>query len=207
MLRALALVGMCLTLAPAAARAQDGCGLYPPGVVGQSTTFLPGACILWESGMPVLWQGLPEDAVAVMRFVFAGGNDGSVSVVTITELPSGTGRLVTRRLRPGRPLADTPPPRRHGLHRTLSTAELARLGTLAADANVWGFAVGTWDGQAGEGETLISVHCQSLDMERIDAGGYRYSGVSISCVRPRALMPLVDEIVRLGGLRDRGLIR
>lgn len=41
-------------------------------------------------------------------------------------------------------------------------------------------------------------------MERADPAGYRFSSINIGCKRPAALMPLIDEVIRLA---DVGMVR
>ncbi|MFN3864077.1 MAG: hypothetical protein ACK4RT_07330 [Erythrobacter sp.] len=80
---------------------------------------------------------------------------------------------------------------------------MARLSALAQQSGTFDHAVGTWD-RSAEGEEGIYLHCQTLDMERVDAGGYRLSSANIGCNRPARLMPLVDEVIRLA---DIGMVR
>ncbi len=45
------------------------------------------------------------------------------------------------------------------------------------------------------------MHCQTLDMERVNAAGYRVSVVNIGCNQPKKLTPFVDEVVRLAKMK------
>jgi hypothetical protein len=89
------------------------------------------------------------------------------------------------------------------VRRRLSPKALAKLAALADTSGTFDHAVGTWDREP-DGEPTLFVHCQTLTMERADAAGVRRSSVHIGCNRPDALMPLIDEVIRLGGI---GMVR
>jgi len=121
----------------------------------------------------------------------------------ITALPDGSGRLEVVgggfKRRDVRSLwVDLRPVRRR-----LSPEALAGLTALAEQSGTFDHAVGTWD-QGPDGEEELFLHCQTLEMERVDAAGYRFSSVNIGCNQPQKLMPLVDEVIRLGGI---GMVR
>lgn len=176
----------------------EDCGTFPPSVEETSGGALSD-CHLAAFGEMPLWKGLPNGATQVMRFAFTDGHGLFFRAVTIVERNDGTAELValgTAR----RTSIRTSERRLPAYRRQLSPEQVARLEKLAEEAGAWEFEVGNWDGNA------LSIHCQTLDMERANAEGYRYSTVNISCNRPAKLMPLVDEIVSLAGLKTDGAL-
>ncbi|WP_086607355.1 hypothetical protein [Erythrobacter donghaensis] len=196
---ALALAAACWA-APAAAA--DDCEILPPQVRERAVYAGFSAKRMCEAGLKPLWQGLPDGAGQVMRFTFTSGHDLFWRSVTITARPDGSGYLevvgggfVRRDIRS--PWVDLKPKRRR-----LSRKSMAALNTLAEQSGTFDYEVGTW--HAGDPPDTLYVHCQTLELERADAAGYRFSAVNIGCKRPEKLMPLVDEVIRLGGI---GMVR
>jgi len=155
-----------------------------------------------EAGLEPLWQGVPDGAVQVMRFTFSSGHALFWRSVTITQAPDGSGRLEVvgggfKRRDVRSTWVDIRPVRRR-----LSPEALAKLAALAEQTGTFDHAVGSW--HAGDSADVIYVHCQTLELERADAAGYRFSSVNVGCLRPAKLMPLVDEVIRLGGI---GMVR
>lgn len=187
--------------APAAAG--DECRMFPPAL-GETATYSgysEGA--MCKAGLKPLWQGVPEGAAQVMRFTFSSGHALFWRSVTITALPDGSGRLEVvgggfERRDVRSPWIDLKPVRRR-----LKAEDMAALITLAEQSGTFAHDVGTWDRRA-DGEVEIYLHCQLLELERADAAGYRFASVNIGCNRPDKLMPLVDEVIRLG---DIGMVR
>ncbi len=126
-----------------------------------------------------------------MRFVFTEGHGAFFRVITITARPNGDADLRVSGADRARQGGRTPS-RHRNVH--LSVETMARISALAAQAGVWDFEVGSWDGEE------IYLHCQLLEMERASATSYRYSSVNIGCNHPAKLMPLVDEVARVAGL-------
>ncbi len=177
--------------------------MSPPAVGGTAAYAGYSEGRMCEAGLKPLWQGLPEGAAQVMRFTFSSGHALFWRSVTITALPDGTGRIEVVGGGYGRrgvrsPWLDLKPVRRR-----LKADEMAALITLAEQSGTFDHEVGTWDRRA-DGEVEIFLHCQTLELERADAAGYRFSSVNIGCNRPDRLMPLVDAVIRLG---DIGMVR
>ena len=188
--------------APAAAETRE-CEIFPSDVPGAAVHSGHSASRMCEAGLKPLWQGVPEGAEQVMRFTLTSGHALFWRTVTITALPDGSGRLevvgggfrhrdVRSRWVDLRPVL-----------RRLSAEELANLAALAGQSGTFDHAVGSWD-QGSDGETDLFLHCQTLEMERADAAGYRFSSANIGCNRPSKLMPLIDEVIRLA---DLGMVR
>lgn len=190
----LALLGAILASFPVAVRANDRCGTYPDIVYEQATYAGWSDCVLKSSGERPLWNQLPQRGALVMRFVFTEGHASFFRAITITQAPDGRARLkVSGAGRPGVKAGLG----KHIRTRTtvLSADDWTGIQALAADAGVWNFEVGSWDGDE------IYMHCQLLEMELADADAYRYSSVNVGCNHPPVLMPLVNEIARLAGLK------
>lgn len=192
---ALPILALALSAAAAAEPEPEFCGIFPPDM-----PFYGGwsGCDLKKLRQPALWQGLPKGAQQVIRLTFTDGHVFFWRSVTVTKLESGEGVLTVlgtsrpTRIRPRMP---------ERLHRTikLTPADLDRIDQLAEAAGVFQFERGSWD-RVGE-EEAIYMHCQTLDMERVNAAGYRVSVVNIGCSQPKKLMPFVDEVVRLAKLK------
>ena len=193
---ALTLLAACCA-APAAAA--DDCGMLAPAVRDGRAYAGYSASRMCAAGLKPLWHGVPDGAAQVMRFTFSSGHAFFWRSVTITALPDGSGLMEVvgggfeRRDVRSRWIDLRP------VRRRLSPEALTDLAALAEQSGTFDHAVGTWDRNA-EGEEEIFLHCQLLEMERADAAGYRFSSVNIGCNRPEKLMPLVDAVIRLGGI-------
>lgn len=192
---ALPFLALALSTAVAAEPESEGCGIYPPDM-----PFYGGwsGCDLKKLRQPALWQGLPKGTQQVIRLTFTDGHVFFWRSVTITRLDSGEGVLTvlgTSRPGPARPVMPA------AVRRTikLTPADLDRIDQLAEAAGVFEFERGSWD-RVGDNESIY-MHCQTLDIERANAAGYRVSVVNIGCNQPRKLMPFVNEIVRLAKLK------
>lgn len=190
----LALSVLALLLA-APALGNDGsesCGIFPPDV-----PFYGGwsGCALKRLRQPALWQGLPKDVQQVTRLTFTDGHMFFFRAVTITQYADGKGVLTVRGTsRPGPMRPAMPAAVRRTIN--LTTADLARIDQLAEQAGVFEFERGSWDGEE------MYMHCQTLDIERANAAGYRVSVVNIGCNQPSKLMPFVREVVRLAKMQN-----
>lgn len=172
--------------------ASTSCGIFPPDM-----PFYGGwaGCRLKELRQPALWKGLPKHAAQVTRLTFTDGHEFFWRTVTITLRADGSGVLTVlgtsraTRIRP--PMPDV-------VRRTtkLTPDDLARLDKLAEEAGVFEFERGSWDGEE------MYMHCQVLDMERVNASEYRVSVVNIGCNQPTKLMPFVREVVRLAKMTN-----
>lgn len=199
----LVLAGLSLAAPSAAAAATRDCALLPPEVRAGAIYAGYSESRMCAAGLKPLWHGLPGGVERVMRFTFSSGHALFWRSVTITALPDGRGRMEVvggghKRRDVRSSWVDIRPVRRR-----LSAETLTALTTLAEQSGTFDHAVGSWDQRAG-GEGEIFLHCQTLDMERADAGGYRFSSVNLGCNRPAKLMPLVDEVIRLA---DIGMVR
>ena len=173
------------------------CDIIPENVEQSSSYSGFAESRMCEAGLPALWKGLPDNTASVMRFTFTSGHSMFFRTVTITEFKSGKARIETvgggfKRRDVRTPWNDISP-----IRRRLSTEKLTQIRALVEEAGVFKFKVGTWD-KSDEDEGRIFMHCQLLEMERMDASGYRFSSVNIGCNRPNRLMPLVDEIIARG---------
>ncbi len=172
------------------------CGTYPDKVIA-----LPyggwSDCALKEFGEKPIWKGLAKGTAQVMRFTFTEGHGSFFRVVTITQSKDGVATLkVDGDSRSG--IRRRPWQRMTVLRKTLSPADMAKLDELGLQTGVWEFDLGSWDGDE------LYMHCQTLDIERANAAGYRYSSVNIGCNQPTKLMPLITEIAGLAGLKTGG---
>jgi len=170
----------------------ESCGIYPPDV-----PFYGGwsGCDLKRLRQPALWKGLPEGAQQVTRLTFTDGHVFFFRSVTITQFADGKGVVAVRGTsRPGPARPTMPAVVRRTIK--LSTADLARIDQLAEQAGVFQFERGSWDGEE------LYMHCQTLDIERANAAGYRVSVVNIGCNQPKKLMPFVNEVVRLAKMKN-----
>ncbi|QZD94103.1 hypothetical protein [Qipengyuania gelatinilytica] len=175
-------------------KAEKGCETYPP----EATVY--GSCDLAEAGEEPLWRGLPEGIEEVSRYAFIDGRGFFWVSVTVTQNTNGTANLRvvgTKR----RTTIQTRPRKRREVSRELTPQEVATLRKLAEDTGTFDFEIGSWD----EADAIY-LHCQTLQMERANSNGYRFSSASISCNRPAKLVPLVEEIARLAGLELDGAI-
>lgn len=164
------------------------CGTYPQAVYEQTISAGWSDCDLKDVGEQPLWQNRLTQQSQVTRFVFTEGHGSFFRYVTITEFPDGTGELKTGGSDRGR--------RAHAARRSrLSSQQISNLNLLGAQSGAWEFDIGSWDGDE------IYLHCQFLEMEKANSGGYRYSSVNIGCNHPPKLMPLVFEVARLARLK------
>lgn len=175
-------VGTAVFTAANQSLASDGCGIYPKAAYGWSD------CGLKNAGEQPLWKNVPKGPNRIMRFAFTEGHISFFRFITIIEQADGTGELKvggggrrerTRILR----------------RASLSPAQISELNNLAEQSDAWKFEFGSWDSNE------IYMHCQLLEMERADAKGYRYASVNIGCNHPNKLMPFVNEVIRLSGLK------
>jgi len=172
----------------------ESCDIFPPDISIYSGW---SGCALKRLNQPALWQGLPKDAVQVTRLTFTDGHVYFFRSVTITRHADGKGVLtVLGTSRPG-PARPTMPPVVNRKVK-LNADDLIRLDQLADQAGVFDFERGSWDGEE------LYMHCQTLDIERVTAQGYRVSVVNIGCNQPAKLMPFVREVVRLAKMKNGG---
>ena len=173
-------------------RASDDCGTYPPKVSEGGGGW--SGCDLKDAGQSPLWHGVGDNRRAqVVRFVFTEGHGSFYRYVTITENTDGSAWLKS-----GGSGRTTQHRRRSAAtnSRKLQPDEITALKAAIDVADPFGFEVGSWDGNE------LYMHCQFLEMERVNAKGYGYSSVNIGCNHPDKLMPLVNLIARLGGLNS-----
>ncbi|HEY1605037.1 MAG TPA: hypothetical protein VGF77_05520 [Allosphingosinicella sp.] len=174
---------------------KDGCGMYPSDVFDEARAGW-GDCRLRSAGESPLWKGLTmAGARRQVRFTFNEGHGRYTRVIDFVELADGSGEVRRETITPlpGHWLRVD---ERH--HDRVSAEDVRRLNALADASGLWKFDVGTWNHQDPD---WLYFDCESLDMERIDAGGYRFSTVFISCSRPKKLVPLVDFLTGLAGLK------
>ena len=176
-----------LIAVPVCAEADRGCGTYPEEVDALSD------CLLREVGDKPLWRGaLPNGVVKVFRFTFAEGYLAYTKVIDVTERANGKANI---RLRTFRRERYGPRSLVEQKSHRLSATELATIEQLGSSSGTWGERIGSWDGNE------IYVHCETLDMERATRFTYSFASVNISCNQPKKLMPLVEYITGLVGLK------
>jgi hypothetical protein len=191
---------LCIAmLAPAgAARANDECSFVPPALQNEVAVWGWSACRLkdWDEA-PIWKQYEKKDAARVTRLMFDDGRTQGVRFIRVIEKKDGRGTLVMR---------DTGPEdygyrgkvvERANLIKRLSVEEVREFNRLADASGTFDHVSGSWDDEE------IFIHCDVLEMERIDGAGYRYSSVNISCNQPERLMPFVREVTRLAGIKPR----
>jgi hypothetical protein len=181
--------------------AEDECQLFPPAVREAAVHAGLSENRMCEAGLKPLWQGVPDGATQVMRFTFSSGHALFWRSVTITALPDRSGRMEVVGGGYGRRGVRSPWVDLRPVRRRLSAEVLATLAALAERSGTFDHDVGTWDHPEEGG---VFLHCQTLELERADAAGYRFSSVNIGCNRPERLMPLIDEVIRLA---DIGMVR
>lgn len=173
------------------ARGSGHCGMYPDQVyTGLYAAY--SDCVLREIGEKPLWRGVTKKRYRQqIRFTFTKGNAGFTRIIDFTEFADGTGRVVSRAVsHRGRDDFSMTEP-----HSARVAAEaVAKLNRFGEQSGAWGLENGSWDGDE------IYMDCETLDMERINAQGYRFSSVNISCNHPAKLMPLVDYLTGLAGV-------
>jgi hypothetical protein len=179
-------------------RAGSGsCGMYPSEVQDSLYSAYSG-CLLHKLGEKPLWHGVAnKHHRQEIRFTFTEGHATYTRVIDFVEYLDGTGSIavtsVFRRPDPWKVIRQR--------RIDLSATEVARLNELGDQSGTWGFPNGSWDGDGWY------LHCETLDMERVNASGYRYSSVNISCNQPTKLMPLVEYLTGLAKVKlsDSGL--
>ncbi len=198
---------LCLAV-PASSRAEEQdddpyCGMLPPNVHEGLLYAGWSACAMRAADQKPIWNGLPPGTKQVTRFIFTQGHGLFYRVVTITERDDGTNQLKVSGTRNPRGRVGEEQKIR-AIRRALSPDVISAINARADEAGAWEFEVGTWDNQlSDDGEEMaIYMHCQLLEMERANADGYRFSSVNIGCNQPKKLMPLVNEIVRLGRMKN-----
>ena len=201
--RAAVLVLLAGSWAAPAAAAPRECQIVAPDVRESAVYSGYSEGRMCEAGLKPLWQGVPEGAAQVLRFTFTSGHALFFRSVTITALPDGSGRLEVVGGGHGRRGVRSRWVDLRPVRRRLAADEVAAIIALADQSGAFEHAVGTWDRRA-DGEVEIFLHCQTLELERADTAGYRFSSVNIGCNRPDKLMPLVDAVIRLGGI---GMVR
>ena len=168
------------------------CGMYPPSVYDLPYSAWSD-CWLHKVGEKPLWNGLTKPTyLQQVRFTFTDGHMRYVKVIDLVELSEGTGLVELKTIVPdGGGELDTRDERRI----KLSAEQVKQFNQLALASDAWKFETGSWDG------TDLYLHCETLEMERADRLGYRYSSVNISCNRPDRLEPLLAFVTGLVGLK------
>jgi len=181
-------IAALLIVCPARAHAGDRCGTYPEEV---ATGYAD--CILRDGGEKPLWLGgQRRGVVQEIRLTFTEGHLAYTKVIHLTQRTNGKTsiRLKTlRRARDGRVVVIT------GKSRRLSAQEVAMIDQLGSSSGTWEHRIGSWDGNE------FFMHCETLDMERVTSDGYSFSSVNISCNQPQRLMPFVNFVAGLVGLK------
>lgn len=173
---------------------EQGCGMYPEAVYSHVGGGGWSGCGVKAAGEKPIWKGLPPDTKQIMRFVFTEGHSSFFRVITVTEKFDGTSTIAVRgnEGRYNREVGDIPA---RSWRKKLSAEEMKTIDQLGEKSGAWDFEIGSWDGDD------MYVHCQFLEIERINAAGYRYSSVNIGCNQPKKLMPLINKIARLAKLK------
>jgi hypothetical protein len=167
--------------------------MFPPDVIATDPNDIYRDWIgpaLTRMGERPLWgDGAVAEGEAVYRFTFLG-NLCTVTAIRLWQQGEG-GRLrmttLDRCHRGSRPRAQAV--------RTISATDWAGLAAAMEQAQVWPFRASTWDGDSDE----IYLDCTYLAMERALPGDYRVAQNMISCIRPAALMPVVNRVAELAG--------
>ena len=184
--------GFMLLTYPGRSHAKRECGIYPEEAFEHFRELAWSACRLKHQGQRPLWRDFAGKHKRVMRFVFTEGRGAYYRYVYITENFDGTGEIKTGGTNRRSENRSDPIPVRRA---SLSAKQLAELNRLVEQAKLWEFSMEAWD----DPEEIYS-HCQLLEMETASGKDYRYSSVFIGCNQPTKLMPVVDEVARLGGL-------
>ncbi len=148
----------------------------------------------WLREKPI-WHGLEDGLVRQTRFVFADGHPNKTRILHIRERVDGSGTLHVFSIDEG-PRKPRRIDRRSVIK--LDAASVATINRLVAESGTFDFEVGSWDDKDD-----IYVHCQTLQLERMDVGGYRYSSLNIGCNQPAKLMPLVEHVMALARIKRR----
>lgn len=187
---ALPLIAATLAATPGLAEESGRCGMYPDAVY--ATLYAWSDCLLRDIGEKPLWHGVTHrDDRQQIRFTFIQGHAAYTKVIDFAERPDRTGILTFTHAAYEDGVATIRERRRY----KVSAADVAKLDALAVATGNWAFTTGSWDGDE------MYMHCQVLDMERVNADGYRYSSVNIGCNHPDKLMPLVDFLTGLAKLQ------
>ena len=169
--------------------AEEPCGFYPENVHDVDGYLGWSPCLLKDQGERPIWKHFPKKQKRISRFVFLEGHNAFFRFVVVRETLDGTGEIKTGG-------ANNPGWRPIRLRRSpLSAQQISELNALAARSGTWDHDVGSWDGDE------VFVDCEILEMEMATASEYKFSSVNIGCNRPEALMPFIDEVVRLAGMQ------
>ena len=199
LLALLGLAGLGSSAALADTKEEPGCGMLPPQILQDNIYAGYGICPLKEAKEQALWKGLKNDRlVQQSRFTFTDGHYRWLWTIRIDERTNGKGRVeVTRIAREGKSWRRMEV-KRHW-HRNISREKMSKFNNLAEESGLWRFENGTWD-RSEDGEDELYLHCTTLAMERVNAEGFRYSNVNISCNRPRKLKAVLEHVLDLSEL-------
>lgn len=193
MRRTALLAALLASAAPASAG--EAQRFFPPKVWSGVYYVGMGLSALERVGEKPIWHGLEDGLVRQTRFVFTDGHPNKTRILHIRERADGSGTLHVFSI-------DEAPRKPKRIERRsvikLDAASVATINRLAAESGTFNFEVGSWDDKDD-----IYVHCQTLQLERMDVGGYRYSSLNIGCNQPAKLMPLVDHVMALAGIKRR----
>ncbi len=191
--RRLTIAALALLCIGAKDKDPNRCGIYPDSVHDKVISGGFADCRLKAIGEKPIWKGLDDARVVQhIRFVFHHGHGSFTRIINLIERDDGKSYVETRGIDSNYRQPRQVLPRRR---EQLTSENWAILKRLGAETGAWQFDVGTWDGDE------IYMHCQTLDMERRTRTEYRYSSVNIGCNHPTKLMPLVDQVVKLGKLQ------
>lgn len=176
--------------------------MYPPAVHEEQVYAGHSACRLRAAGEKPLWRGVTDPTHRQQaRFTFTDGHSRYTRVINLVELHDGQGWIEVKTITPG----GRQKPRITEKRRfRVSFEDMTKFNELAEASGTWTFENGTWHGD--EDPETIYLHCQTLDMERVNSSGYRFSSVNIGCIRPRKLEPLVEHVTRLARLKANGRV-
>ena len=193
-----AIVAGALLTATSVAHAEEEeprCGMLPPDVAEDNFYAGFGSCALKEAKEQPLWKGLKsEKLVRQSRFTFVDGHVRWIWTIRIDERTNGKGRVEVTRIAQRKKSLSRREVKRHW-HRNISREKMAKFNALTTEAGIWKFENGTWDDQE-----QLYLHCITLDMEQVSAEGFRYSGVNISCNRPRKLKAPIEHVLAMAEL-------
>lgn len=192
-MRAACLAALLACAAPAFAKAKRT--FFPEAVYNQVYAAWAEEQLKHVGEKP-LWHGVEGKGIARQtRFMFVDGHPNKTRILHIRERVDGTGTMGVFSL-------DDHPfrvERRDVID--LSKDQIGVFTALIAQAGAFEFELGSWDGDE------LYMHCQLLEMERVDASGYRYSSVNIGCNQPAKLIPLIEQVMAWAKIerRDRQL--
>lgn len=184
-----AIIAIALLFAgPAAADGPSSCGTYPEAIAtGYS------GCVLRKAGEKPLWRGgLKRGVVQEIRFTFTEGHLAYTKIIHVIQRVNGRASISLQTIRRERDGGITTTRKKS---RRLSSEEMATIDRLGSSSGTWEERIGSWDGDE------LFLHCETLDMERATAAGYSFASVSISCIQPKRLMPLVNFVTTLVSLK------